>query len=185
MHERRHDRLDVLDGDRVHAREGFVEQDERRVDGHGARDLRAAAFTARKLDAEALADLLQAELLDQRFDALGLILLRIFGHFEHGAEVVLDRQAAENRRFLRQIAHAHLRALVDRFVGQLGDLSLVVFQKNASFVGLDESHDHIEGRGLARSVGAEQSDDLALIDVDRDVIDDRTGFIFLDKFACV
>ena len=53
------------------------------------------------------------------------------------------------------------------------------------FVGLDKPHDHVESRGLAGSVGAEQSDDLPLVDVDRDVVDDSTGLIFFDKFAGV
>ena len=129
--ERRHDRLDVLHGDGVDAREGLVEQDERRVDGHRARDLRTAPFAARKLDAEALANLLQAELLDQRLDALGLVLLREIGHFEYGADVVLDRQAAEDRCLLCQVAHAHLGAFVDRLLGQFGDLAFVVLEEDA------------------------------------------------------
>jgi len=183
--ERRHDRLDVLHGDGVDAREGLVEQDERRVDGHRARDLRTAPFAARKLDAEALANLLQAELLDQRLDALGLVLLREIGHFEYGADVVLDRQAAEDRCLLCQVAHAHLGAFVDRLLGQFGDLAFVVLEEDAPFVGLDKPHDHVESRGLAGSVGAEQSDDLPLVDVDRDVVDDGTGLIFFDKFAGV
>lgn len=169
----------------VDAREGLVEQDERRVDGHRARDLRTAPFAARKLDAEALAHLLQAELLDQRLDALVLVFLREIGHFEYGADVVLDRQAAEDRCLLCQVAHAHLGAFVDRLLGQFGDLAFVVLEEDAPFVGLDKPHDHVESRGLAGSVGAEQSDDLPLVDVDRDVVDDGTGLIFFDKFAGV
>ena len=182
--ERGDDRLDVLHGDRVDAGEGFVEQDERRIDRHGAGDLRAAALAARKLDAHAFAHLLQAELLDERLDALGLILLRETGHFEYGADVVLDAQPAEDRSLLRQIPHAHLRAAVDRFVGQLGDAALVVFEEDFPLVRLYQPDDHVERGGLSRAVGPQQSDDLSLVDVDRDVVDDRAGFVFLDEFAC-
>ena len=181
--ERRDDRLDVLHGDRVHAREGFVEQDEGRVDGHGARDLRAAALAARELDAEALADLLQAELLDERLDALGLVLLRVGGHLQHGADVLLDREPPEDRGLLRQVAHAQLGAAVDGQARELGDLLVVVLEEDATLVGLDESHDHVERRGLAGSVGSEQADDLSLIDVDGDVVHHRAGLVFLDEFA--
>ena len=183
--ERRHDRLDVLHGDRVHAGERFIQQDERRIDGHGARDLRTAAFAARELYAEAFAHLLQPELLDQRFDAFVLVLLREGGHLQHGPYVVLHREAAEYRRLLRQIAYAELGAAVYGQVRQFGGLAFVAFEENAPFVGLDQSHDHVEGRGLAGSVGTQKAYDLSLVDVDRHVVDDGPGLVFLDELAGV
>ena len=42
----------------------------------------------------------------------------------------------------------------------------------------------MQRRRLSRAVGPQQSDDLSLVDVDRDVVDDRAGFVFLDEFAC-
>ena len=164
--ERGDDRLDVLHGDRVHASERLVEQDEGRVDRHGACDLGTAPLAARELDAQALAHLLQAELLDEGLDALLLVLLRVGGHFEHGADVVLDRQAAEDRGLLRQVAHAELRPAVDGQFGELRDLLLVVLEEDLPGVGFDQPDDHVEGRGFPGSVRTQQTDDFALIHID-------------------
>ena len=142
-------------------------------------------FAARKLDAEALANLLQAELLDQRLDALGLVLLREIGHFEYGADVVLDRQAAEDRCLLCQVAHAHLRTAVNGFIRKFRDAALIVLEENLPLVGLDEPDDHVERGRFPRSVGPEQADDFSLIHIDRDVVHHRSGLVFLDQFACV
>ena len=56
--------LDILHGNGVHTGEGLVEQDEFRVDGDGTGNLGTAPLAAGELDTLALADLLQAELLD-------------------------------------------------------------------------------------------------------------------------
>ncbi len=164
--QRSDDTLYILDGDRVHTRERLVEQNERRIDCHGTRNLGAAAFATRKLDTVTLADLLQTELLDKRLDALVLVLLGIIRHFEHRTDIVLDAQTAEHRRLLRQIADAELRTTVDRLLGEFDDFAVVVFEENLPLVGFDKTHYHIKRGSLARSVGTEQTDDFALLDVD-------------------
>ncbi len=50
---------------------------------------------------------------------------------------------------------------------------------NLARVGAHQTHDHVEGRGLARAVRAEQADDLALVDVQRDVLDDLAAAVRL------
>ena len=183
--ERGHDALNILDGDRIDARERLVEQDECRVDGHRAGDFRAPTLAARELDAQALAYFLQAELLDQRFAALRLIGLAEVGHLEHGPDVVLHAQATEYRRLLGQVAHAHLRTAVNGFIRKFRDAALIVLEENLPLVGLDEPDDHVERGRFPRSVGPEQADDFSLIHIDRDVVHHRSGLVFLDQFACV
>ena len=167
------DALYILHGYGVDSGEWFVEKYERRVYRHGACNLGTAALASRELDAEALAHLLQTELLDERLAPLGLILLAVCRHLEYGAYVVFDAQTAEYRGLLCQISDTHLCASVDGFVGQFDDLLVVLFEEDLAFVGGYQPHDHIKGSGLAGTVGAEQSDDLTLVDVDRDVIHDR------------
>ena len=87
-------------------------------------------------------------------------------HFEHGADIVLDAQPAEDRGFLRQIADAEARALIHR---QRGHIEAVEF--DASVVGLDQTGDHVEHRGLAGAVRAEQADRLALAHVKAHALD--------------
>ena len=54
------------------------------------------------------------ELLEQRVE-VGLAAAAVrLDQFQHGADVLLDVQAAEDRGFLRQIADAEARALVHR-----------------------------------------------------------------------
>ena len=68
-------------------------------------------------------------------------------HLQHGADVVLDVEAAEDRRLLRQIADAEPGALVHR---QRGDV--VAVELDAAAVGFDQPGDHVEDRGLAGAV---------------------------------
>ena len=42
-----------------------------------------------------------------------------------------------------------------------------------------ESNNHVEGRGFARAVCAEQSNHLALLDVQTDIVDDATFAVCL------
>ena len=84
-------------------------------------------------------------------------------HFEHGADVLLDGQAAKDRGFLRQIADAEPRAPVHR---QPRDV--VAVELDAAAVGLDQPGDHVEHRGLAGAVRPEQADRLAAPDIDAD-----------------
>ncbi len=91
-------------------------------------------------------------------------------HFEHGADVLLDREAAEDRGFLRQIADAEARALIHR---QLGDV--VAVELDGAAIGLDQAGDHVEHRGLAGAVRAEQADRLAAAHIDADAAHDLAG----------
>ena len=91
-------------------------------------------------------------------------------HFEHGADVLLDGEAAEDRGFLRQIADAEPRALIHR---QLGDVVAVELDRAA--IGLDQAGDHVEHGGLAGAVRAEQADRLAAADIDADAAHDLAG----------
>ena len=77
--------------------------------------------------------------------------------FEHGADVVLDVEAAEDRGLLRQIADAEPRALVHR-----QRRHVMAVERDDALVGLHQAGDHVEHRGLAGAVGAEQADRLAL-----------------------
>src|SRR6202030_3124273 len=85
---------------------------------------------------------------------------------EHGADVVLDIEAAEDRGFLRQIADAEPGALVHR---QLGDVAAV--ELDAALVGFDQPGRHVEHGGLAGAVRAEETDGFALAHIEADAFD--------------
>ena len=97
-------------------------------------------------------------------------LLAGLDDLEHGADILLDGEAAEDRGFLRQIADAEPRALIHR---QLGHVVAVEFDGAA--IRLDQPGDHVEHRGLAGAVRAEQADGLAAADIDADAAHDLAG----------
>ena len=162
------DLLDVLHGDGVDAGKGFVQHDELGVDGQAAGNLRAAPLAAGQLVALVLAHLLDAELGEQALQLLLAVVQGLAGHLEHGHDVVLHAHLAEDGSLLRQVADAGLGTLVD---GILGNVQVV--QEDAALVGRDKAHGHVERRGLARAVGAQQADNLPLLDVDGHVAHHR------------
>ncbi|MNQ58303.1 hypothetical protein D3C85_724980 [compost metagenome] len=160
---------DVGDGQGVDAGEGFVQQHEAGAGGQGAGDLDAATLAARQAGGRGQAQMVDAQLFQQAgrlvADAGGGLLMQ----FDHGLDVLLDRHAAEDGGFLRQIAQAHAGALVH---GLLGDLFAV--QPDRAAVGRDQAGDHVEAGGLARPVGTEQAADLAALDGQGHVLDHLT-----------
>src|SRR5471032_1601178 len=137
------DALDLDDGDWVDAGERLVEQDEARLRGERAGDLDAPAFAARQRRSRRFAQVRQAQVVEQAVEPLVdlgglqrldvLIVLQI----EHGADVLVDCQLAKDRGFLRQVAQAQARALVDRLAG---DRQAV--DADVAGVGTHEAHDH-------------------------------------------
>ena len=64
------------------------------------------------------------EFLQQRVEVVLALLAALLHDLEHGADVLLDRQAAEDRRFLRQIADAEPGAAVHRHRGYVEAVDL-------------------------------------------------------------
>ena len=92
--------------------------------------------------------------------------------FQQGQEVVLYGQLTEDRCFLRQIADAVGRPLVD------GKLSNIV-SVNRDFAGCRplDADNHVEGRRLPRPVRAEETYDFSLVDTNADTVDGISFFI--------
>ena len=162
--------LDVADRDRIDAGERFVEQHVIRPRRQRARDLDAAPLAAGQRDRRRLAQARDVELVEQASSSASRFFLLGLDHFEHRADVLLDRQAAEDRGFLRQIADAEPGALVHR---QLGDV--VAVELDGAVIRLDQAGDHVEHGGLAGAVRTEQADRLAAADIDADAAHDLAG----------
>ena len=128
------DVLDVFHGDRVDAGEGFIEQDKLRVDGQRPGNFAAAAFATRELDTLALADFLEAELVDQRLEPLQPVFFVEAGHLHDREDIVFHAHAAENGGFLCQVTDSLLGALVH---GKPGDFLFA--EEDAAVVGLESS----------------------------------------------
>ena len=92
--------------------------------------------------------------------------------FHDREDVLADGELAEDGLLLRQVAHAEARALIHRLVG-----GVVAVEEDLAAVRPHEADDHVERGGLARAVGAEQPDDLALADLDVDAVHHRATVI--------
>ena len=97
---------------------------------------------------------------------------------EDGEDVLLDRQSAEDRRLLRQVADALPGPDVHRIVGDVG-----VVQQDAARIRRGQPHDHRERRRLAGAVRPEQADDLARRDLELDALDHRATAVRLGEIA--
>ena len=170
------DFLYVGDGDGIDACKRLVEQDELRLDGEAARDLDAAALAARQLRAEAVAHMADVELREKLLHLRPLFRTRQSRHLKNREEVLLDGHLAEDRGFLREVADAKPRALVHRHRRDAH-----VGNEDVARRRLLKPRDHVERRRLARAIGTQQSDDLALVDAQGDMVDDAAPLECLDQ----
>ena len=149
----------VADGDRVDAGERLVEQDEMGLGGERAGDLAAPALAARERHRRGAAQMGDRKLGQQRRQHLLAQIRRRLHNLEDRADVLLDREAAKDRRFLRQIADAEAGAPVHR---QIGDVTPV--EHDHAGIGRDQPGDDVKARRLAGPVRAEQADRFAALD---------------------
>ena len=109
-----------------------------------------------------------------------LVLLCIVCHLKHRADIILNTQMAEHRCLLSKVAHTKLRTLIDWQLSKLTDLSIILLKEDSTPIWLDKTHYHIERGRLSRSIRSKQSDNLALIDLYRDMIYYGTRLVSLD-----
>ena len=114
----------------------------------------------------ARAQVADVQVVEQRLQARVDLLVLEALQLEHRADVLRDGELAEDRRFLRQVGQAQARAAEDRQVREV-----LAVERDAARVDRHEAQDHVEARGLARAVGAEQAHDLAALHGERDVGD--------------
>ncbi|MCY1175799.1 hypothetical protein D9M73_160530 [compost metagenome] len=117
------------------------------------------------------------ELLQQAFQLFAAAVpVEVLAGLEDGHDVVGDRQLAEDRGFLRQVADTGASAAVH---GLVADIEVV--DQYAALFGLDQPDNHVEAGGLAGAVGAEQADDLAAVDGQADVAHDLPALVALGQ----
>ncbi len=168
--------LDVLDGDRVDSGEWLIEEDEFRVDGEGAGDFAAAALTSGKLDAEALADLVEVEFINQGLEALLPFFLGVIGHLHYGHQIVLHREFPEDGGLLSEVADAFLGPLVHRKSGDF-----FVIEENSAAVRNDKTSNHIKTGGFAGTVRPKEAHNLSLLHFHGNAFHNCSLAVFLDK----
>src|SRR4029453_3902755 len=155
--------LNVPDRDRIDAGKRFVEQHVVGASSKGAGDLDPAPLAARQRDRGRFAQPRYVEFLEQGIEFVLAFLLRGFDDLQHGADILLHRETAKDRSFLREVTYAQSGALIHR---QPGDVMAIELDRAA--VRLDQAGDHVKYRGLAGAVWAEQAHGLTASDIDAD-----------------
>ena len=155
---------DFAHRDRVDAGQRLVEQDVAGLGGQRPGDLHPAPLAAGQRQRGRAAEMADAEFGQQFVEHLVAPVGVGLDHLQRRHDVLFDIQAAEHAGFLRQVADAEAGAAVHR---QQGDV--VPVQADRAGVRADQADDHVEGRGLAGAVRAEQPDRLAAPDGDGDV----------------
>ena len=170
--------LNVGNGDRVDAGEGFVEQHEVGTAGQRPGDLQPAALATRQGDGGRLAQVADVEFLEQRVEFAFALLPVLLDDLEHRADVGFHRQPAKDRRFLRQVADAEAGPPVHRHGRDVEAVDL-----DRALVDGHQAGHHVEAGGLARAVGPEQADGLARAYADRDPVHHLASAIALRQAA--
>ena len=94
--------------------------------------------------------------------------------FQNGEDVLLNRQLAKNRRFLRQVAKAESGPAVHRQGSQV--LSI---EQYPSAVRCNQPDDHVESGGLAGTIRTQQANDFAAGYLQRDSFDNFAKLVAL------
>src|ERR1700730_11526342 len=169
--------LDIQHRQRIHARKRLIQEHDPRLGRQGAGDLDAPPLSARERHAESSAHLADAQVLEQLLEALlACGALQVRPGLENRLHIVFHRQLAEHRGLLRQVSEPELCPAVHRQQRDVG-----VLQSNTAGVARHEPDDHVEGRGLAGTIGPEQSDDLTAGELERQVAHDLAGLVALGE----
>ena len=100
----------------------------------------------------------QPQLVDQLLHSLATLMPRDRLGFQHGENVLLNRELPENRRLLGEIADPELpRPLVH---GHVGDFILI--HEDPARIRGDQADYHVERRRFASAVRPKQSNNFAL-----------------------
>src|SRR6267143_2892531 len=163
----------AIDPDRGQAFEGFVEQQQRRRQHHGARDRHHLALTAAQVHALALEQALhfgkEAERLG--FGVYPLTAVTALGDLiaepatDH--QVLAHRQIGKNSAILGRIADATFRPLVRREPGHV-----FVMEQYLSGPDREKSHDALDRGGLAGPVTPDEAHHFLLVDAQRHAAED-------------
>src|SRR5262249_35981921 len=94
--------------------------------------------------------------------------------FKNGQDILLNSESPEDGRFLGQVADTLSGSHIHGVVGDIDSVEL-----DPSRVGCGEADRHVEGRGLAGSIGSQETDDFAGCDLEVHTADDSPPVVRL------
>ena len=153
---------------RIEAGRRLVEEQDARVVGEGDREQQALHLAAGELAVVAVGDLLERAGPDQLVDvAPARVQAREQGERLAHRQEVLERRLLELDAGLRAKLRAERLAAIQHLAGRR----------------LRDALHHLDGRGLAGAVRAEQPEALSFGDRERNAVDGAHAGILLDEFA--
>ena len=172
------DLLNICNGERINARERLIEQDELRLKREAACNLDAAALTTRQLRTTSVANMSDVKLLEESVELVLLLRLRKLRRLKDCLDVLRDGQLAKDGRFLRKIADPQPRTPIHGIVRDtdVGEIDIAVR-------GFLKTDDHVKCGRLARAIGTQEANDLALVDTDRDTVNNGAAAKLLNEAA--
>ena len=171
-----HQLANITDRNRVNSGERLVEEHELGVGCEGAGDFHAATLSARERNSRRIPEVGNGELIEQLTQLDFALLPGALGQLQHGANVFLDREAAEDRALLRQITNPEPGPPIH---GQMGDLRAV--EADPAAVGGNEARDHVEHGRLAGAIGSQKSHSFTAPDGERDIAHHRPPLVGLPQ----
>ena len=160
---------DLLHASRVEVRERLVEQEQRGLAGEGVRDEDALLLAARKASHATASEALRVHVDEQRLDTIALFFGPARESVALGVEAERDEIASANgdvRVEQHLLRHVPERTAVTR--------QRRPAHSNLARVGALESENGSKQRRLAHAVRADQPRELALVDLEADVVKDRS-----------
>ncbi len=153
----------------VERTEGLVHQQHLRPVRECARHRDALLLAARELGRQAVVHALERDQAQQLLAARTTLGSLHLAHAQRELDVVADRHVAEQRVMLEDeadlaLARGHVR-------------HVPAVQEDAAVVDLGQAGDGPQQRALAAAARAQQHQEFALLDLERDVIDDRYRLI--------
>src|SRR3984957_14717149 len=149
--------------------QGLVEQQRFRLDDQGARQRHALLLSARQFAGIALREDFEFCRLEYRLEFFGNGVAIDFAQPQAVDDILGDRHMRPQRVTLED--HRHL-ALLGRQCHRFRRYKPVA-DADLAIGGIEKARDQPQRRGLAATRGAEQADQLPVIDPQRDIIDDR------------
>src|SRR5690606_29922476 len=96
------------------------------------------------------------ELLKEFVQPSLTFLAALLNDLKNGADIVFNRQPAEDRSFLGEVANSEAGATVHRHAG-----NVVAIDLNRAAIDGNKTGDHVKAGGLACTIGAKQSHSFA------------------------
>jgi methylenetetrahydrofolate reductase (NADPH) len=168
--------LNIFYRNGVNACKRLVKQHEFGVNSQGPGYFRSSAFAAAEGVSIIFSYMMKAELVQQGFQLYSLLLFGKLRHFQYGQYIVFYAKLAKYRRFLGQVANPILGTFVHGHPRNVFRIKI-----NMPFIGLNKSHDHVEGGSLSGAIRAKQTHYLPLLNINRHMVYHGTVTVAFNK----